>query len=177
MGLKEGDVSPLPISIPFLFSPKLPPLTNTKQDALLVYAKLEVEKSLESSKWDMISSTLHKRSGNKYPSAFLVKKFKELEASGFEGVDFSLGATAGAINLGETAGVEGVAKLAKAAVEGDKGGKAVQSSEGSQGGGGGVMDGKAGLADDTGAGVANVGEVVQGGGSEMDMAADTNTAG
>lgn len=48
------------------------------QESALLQAKREVEEKMDQEKWQRVADTLEAKTGNKYPSAAVAKKFKEL---------------------------------------------------------------------------------------------------
>ena len=62
-----------------LAKPHKPQLSPT-QAPILLAAKTEVEKSFESDKWALINKKMEQLGADTYPTAFLQKKWKELDA-------------------------------------------------------------------------------------------------
>lgn len=83
MRMKEGDVRSPPV-YPFLPIPHLNPANHpfNQQDQHLLLAKKEIEDAYNTGFWANVAANMERRGADKYPSAFLHKTFKELEAAG-----------------------------------------------------------------------------------------------
>ncbi|KAI4250951.1 MAG: hypothetical protein LQ352_005161 [Teloschistes flavicans] len=88
MQLQEGELSPpqffLPFSLPSSILPQSyaipkPPLTPEQKEILLA-AKHEVETNWKNSKWVSIAVKMEENGAKKYPTEFLQKEFKKIQA-------------------------------------------------------------------------------------------------
>ena len=93
MRMNEADVCYSPRSLSLSLSPFLRPahlsqtssqLTNhsTQQHQHLLQAKKEIEDAFATGFWANVATNMERRGAAKYPTAFLQKTFKELEATG-----------------------------------------------------------------------------------------------
>ena len=103
MRMNDGDVSP-PLS-PSMFATSSANHPPNKQDQHLLLAKKEIEDAYNSGFWANIAANMERRGAGKYPSAFLQKTFKELEAAGKMAINPVNGA---AVNGAEEEDVEAI---------------------------------------------------------------------
>ena len=54
------------------------------EDAILLTAMDEIERKYQNEKWALCATEMEAKGADKYPTAFIQKKFKELVAKGIE---------------------------------------------------------------------------------------------
>ena len=69
----------LSLSLFFVYSESM---ANMGQIPVLLQAKKNIEEKMEAEKWQRVADAIEEKTGNKYPSSAVQKKFKEVNKGG-----------------------------------------------------------------------------------------------